>query len=152
MSGNRILIAIGLIVALALISTTTSADGTEVLGTPDIMISNGTGVVSAGTGAFVQPATIDIEVPLGATVAQVLVYWEGFMSTNVAGDDTIDVGGNSVTGTLIGGPTNFFSKAYASTYRADITGLGLISDGMNSVSIAGMDYTRFDNGVQRLRS
>jgi hypothetical protein len=122
------------------------ADGTEALGTPSIAIASGTGIVSAGTGALVQPGLIELEVPGGASVEQVLVYWEGFM-TSAAGDDTIEVGGNSVTGALIGGPTLFFSGAHASTYRADITSLSLISDGMNSVTIDGLDFDRANNGA-----
>lgn len=146
MMSKRTLGAIVLIASLGL-NASAWADGTEVLGTPSVAIADGTGVVSAGTGAFVQPGMIDIEVPAGASIVQVLAYWEGFMQTNVPGDDTIDIGGNSVTGTLIGGPTFFFMDAYASTFRADITGLGLISDGMNSVSVDGIDYTGHANGA-----
>ena len=65
------------------------ADGTETLGTPSIAIASGSGIVAAGTGMVDQPGTIDIAVPAGATVNQVLLYWEGQMSTDVAGDDTI---------------------------------------------------------------
>ena len=100
------------------------ADGTETLGPPGIFIESGTGIVAAGTGMATQPGTIDITVPAGATVNQVLLYWEGQMTTNVAGDDTLVIDGNNVTGTLIGGQTFFFNNAYNSAFRADITGLG----------------------------
>src|SRR5688572_26625434 len=79
------------------------ADGTEQLGPASIPIAAGTGMVSAGTGMNVQPSQITVEVPEGATVNQVVLYWEGFMAEDVAGDDTIVVSGNSVTGALIGG-------------------------------------------------
>jgi hypothetical protein len=142
-------IVLHLIALIAIISSGSVAwaDGTEVLDTPSIAIANGTGVASAGTGLISQPSSIDIEVPAGASIEQVLLYWEGFMRTNVPGDDTIEIGGIPVVGTLIGGPAFFFSKAYASTYRADITALGLVSAGMNSVSVTGLDYTRANNGA-----
>ena len=61
--------------------------------------------------------------PVGATVEQVLLYLEG-QNRTAGGDDTIDVNGTVVTGTLIGGPTRFFGNAFSSTYRADITDKG----------------------------
>jgi hypothetical protein len=98
-----------------------------------------------------QPGTIELDVPAGASIEQVLLYWEGFMREAVPGDDTInlDNGGGpvAVTGTLIGGPTEFFNRANASTYRADITSLGLVGDGLNSISVSGMNYTRANNGA-----
>ena len=55
-----------------------------------------------------QPGSITLDVPAGAAVKQVLLYWEGFSVDN-NGDNSITVakGGPStaVTGTLIGGPT-----------------------------------------------
>jgi hypothetical protein len=127
------------------------ADGTEQLGTPSIPISSGTGVATAGTGMISQPGTVTVEVPVGAVVNQVLLYWEGFMATDVPGDGTIEVssGGPAidVTGTLIGGPTFFFTGAYASTFRADITGLGLVGDGITALDLSGLDYTSSSNGA-----
>ena len=81
---------------LFLNATVLFADATEELGPPSISIAQGTGIVAAGTGLVVQPGTIEIEVPAGAAINQVLLYWEGFMATNVPGDDTITVNGNSV--------------------------------------------------------
>jgi hypothetical protein len=127
-------------------------DGTETLGDPSIFIAQGTGMVGAGVGlrdeGTGQPGTINIDVPAGATVLQVLLYWEGHNPT-AAGDPAITVDGNPVTGTLIGGPTYFFTDAYSSTYRADITSLGLISAGSNSVEIDNMDYEK-NNGAGML--
>ncbi|RDD61590.1 hypothetical protein DRB17_11685 [Ferruginivarius sediminum] len=48
----------------------------------------------------------------------------------------LSVNGTAVTGTLIGGPTTFFSNIQGSAYRADITGLNAVIDGMNSLSIS----------------
>ncbi len=140
----------GSIVILALLVSVVSvalvrADGTETLGTPSITIESGSGIVAAGTGLIMQPGTIDIDVPVGATVKQVLLYWEG-QSPN-SGDDTITVDSNPVTGTLIGGPTLFFSDKKSSTFRADITGLGLVGPGSNSLEVAGLSFGFADNGA-----
>ena len=110
----------------------------------DIPLSPGSGIVAAGVGmrgdpTTVQPGTINIDVP--GDVVQVILYWEGQMST-AAGDDQVTVGGTPVTGALIGGPTLFFPGAWSSVYRADITGLGEVVPGPNAVAIGGMDYDR----------
>jgi hypothetical protein len=98
-----------------------------------------------------QPGSITVDVPVGATVNQVLLYWEGFMATNTAGDDTVTISnggpGQPVTGTLIGGPTFFFSGAYASTFRADITDLELITDGITTLQVSDMMFTAAANGA-----
>ena len=54
------------------------ADGSETLGPPGIDIASGTAIVADGTGMLEQPGTIELTVPAGATVKQVLLYWEGF--------------------------------------------------------------------------
>jgi hypothetical protein len=123
------------------------ADGTETLGDPSIAISSGSGFAAGGVGMDDgQPASFDVTVPAGAAINQVLIYWEGFQA-GPSGDDTITVDGNSVTGTLIGGPTNFFGSTYSSTYRADITGLGLVSAGTTTLTVSDMDFDRHNNGV-----
>lgn len=123
------------------------ADGTETLGPPSVPIAAGSGVVAAGVGLEdVQPAVIDITVPADSTVEQVLVYWEG-QNRTPSGDDTIVVDGTEVTGTLIGGPTLFFSGAYSSTYRADITTLNVISAGPNMIQVGGLSFDHVSNGA-----
>lgn len=125
---------------------TALADGTETLGTPSIAIASGSDFMIAGTGMQVQPGVIDITIPTGATVKQVLLYWEGFVATNAPGGNTVTIsndGGvtsSSVTGTLIGGPTFFFNGAYASTFRADITGLALVNAGSTTLQVSGMNF------------
>jgi hypothetical protein len=119
------------------------------LATPDqladieIPLADGTGIIAAGVGLrgdpADQPGTINIDVP--GTVKQVLVYWEGQMSTAV-GDGQITVETETVTGTLIGGPLLFFGGAWSSAYRADITSLNLVGSGPNSIDVGGMDYDR----------
>jgi hypothetical protein len=69
------------------------------------------------------------------------------MSTNTPGPATITVNSNLVTGTRIGGPTFFFSGAYSSAYRADITGLGLVSRGSNTLTVTTPGYTNVSNGA-----
>lgn len=128
-----------------------AADGTETLGPPSISIAPGTGVVAAGvgthgTGAANVPKSFSVNVPTGAAVKQVLLYWTGhatlFADQHCPGslDNTISVNGNSVTGTLIGGPTNFFQAEYFATYRHDVTSLNLVSAGANALTITNMHF------------
>ena len=145
--GQRILILGGVMLTIFMVSGA-FADGTETLGPPSIDIAQGTDILIAGTGLRTAGTSdITVEIPLGATVDQVLLYWEGTMSTNVAGDSTAIVNGTEVIGTLIGGPTIFWSTAYSSAYRADITGLGEVGPGSNTLSISGIDYSRAVNGA-----
>lgn len=123
------------------------ADGNEVLGPPSIAIASGTGAVLAGTGLNAQPGTIDFDVPAGATVKQVLLYWYGRGSGDgVTGDDQVVVDGSAVTGTLIGGSLGLPFPP-SQTYRADITSLGLVSAGLNSLTISGMNFTYNNDGA-----
>ena len=129
----------------------TMADGTEKLGDPSIKIASGTGIAAGGTGMISQPGTITVEVPAGATVKQVILYWEGFSAINTSGDASIFVsnGGlpTEVTGKLIGGPAFFFDGAWASTFRADITSLGLVSAGINNLTVNDMLFSAANNGA-----
>lgn len=137
------LVVFGLfLLVLLMLTAVVYADGTETLGDPSIAISSGTGVVAAGVGLQdSQPGTININVP--GDVVQVLAYWAGGVTSNIPSDDTIVIDGNEVTGTLIGGPAYFFDfnakSFYDSNYRADITNLGLVSTGANSLSVEGLD-------------
>ncbi len=140
-------------VALVLICTSAYADGNETLGTPSITIASGSGFVAAGVGLTLsQPGVINLNVPLGVTINQVLLYWEGQHSTP-NGDNQITANANNVIGTLIGGPDFFFNEnngtlpIYSSTYRADITALNLVSPGANAVSIGGMSFGYANNGA-----
>ena len=141
------------IVALAAGWVSLGADGSEILGTPSISIASGTGVVSGGTGLVTQPASITLDVPSGAAVVvkQVLLYWEGF-SDDGSGDNSITVakGGSStsVVGALIGGPTEVVADVlFASTYRADITSLGLVTKGSNTLTLSDLSFNLANNGA-----
>lgn len=129
---------------ISILSGDVLADGTETLGPPvGIGVASGTGIVAAGTGLISQSGTIVINVP--GAVSQALLYWEGQMSTDVVGDNTITVNGTPVTGSLIGGQIFFFSGAYSSAFRADIT--DLVSAGSNTLNIAGVEFTKVANGA-----
>lgn len=124
------------------------AIATETLDDIDIPLASGTGIKTAAVGlvgdpAVVQPGTINIDVP--GTVKQVIIYWEGQNATS-GGDDDITVNGIPVVGTLIGGPTLFYPIAYSSSYRADITSLGVVSSGPNTLTIGGMEFTKVRSG------
>ena len=111
------------------------ADGDETLGPPiGISIESGTSILAAGTGMLTKAGTIDITIPLGVTIKQVLLYWQGVENP----DDNIIVDGNGteITGSLIGtaGPDdNRFC------FRADITARGFVSPGPNSLSVSGLE-------------
>ncbi|HRX86268.1 MAG TPA: hypothetical protein P5572_14710, partial [Phycisphaerae bacterium] len=134
-------------VVLCLAQVQAHADGTEALGDPSIAIASGTHIIGAGTGTFAGPGVINLNIPAGVTIQQVLLYWEGFADSAVTGDNEITVDGNNVLGQLIGGPTFFFSPAWAFTYRADITGLGVVSPGANAINIGGFNFATANNGA-----
>ena len=113
-------------------------DGTEFLG--ETVVADGTGFAEGGVGMVgVDTGTLDIMVPAGATVEQVFLYWVGG-STDGLGDSEIMVDGNTVTGTMIGGPTNFYENMHFIAYRADITDMGWVVPGANSFEISGFDF------------
>jgi hypothetical protein len=127
------------------------ANGTEQLGAPTgITIQPASRSVSAGVGLIDgQPDNISIAVPAGATIRQVLVYWEGldWAPTDHGPTATLTIGGTQVTGSRIGGPSDLFGDSWSSTFRADVSALGVVAPGNNSVSISGHDFTRFKNGA-----
>lgn len=142
------------IALLALAAQPVLADGTETLGTPSIPIASGSGITAAGTGlGDSQPADITVNVPAGATVQQVILYWEGtnLATADLTPTDTITVDGNPVLGDFIGGDTLFSGSdgngERTVAYRADITGLGLIGDGASTISVGGLDFTEENDGA-----
>ena len=61
-------------------ASSTCANGSEALGRPTVHVAGGTGIVAAGTGMQAFPnmaSSFGVSVPAGATVRQVLLYWEG---------------------------------------------------------------------------
>jgi hypothetical protein len=99
-------------------------EGTETLGPPAIPIATGTTIVGGGVGLVdAQPDTMTVNVPAGATIKQVILYWEGQSIVPDPGDSTIVVNGITIPGTLIGGLTAFQHERMTqiSAFRADIT-------------------------------
>ncbi len=138
-----------LVIAMGVIahSPPALADGTDMLEPTSAILADGSAIIGAGTGlSLAQPGDIDIEIPAGASVEQVLIYWDG-ADRNYAGaapaigvtTDTIDVSGNVVEGVFIGGRT-FGTDVQQFTFRADITSLGLVSAGSNTLSVSGLDF------------
>lgn len=123
------------------------ADGTDMLEPTTAVLADGSKIVGAGVGlSLAQPGDIEIDVPVGASVEQVLIYWDGAdrdyadaPPTMGVTTDTIDVSGNVVEGVFIGGRT-FGTDVQHFTYRADITSLGLVSEGANTLSVSGLDF------------
>ncbi len=142
-------VVVATIAGVAFVAPTAYADGTETLGPPSVTIASGSGTSIGGIGLHDGgPGSFDVNVPLGATVEQVLLYWEGLAMAEASGfDDTATVNGNSVTGTLIGGPTRFFIQAFSSSYRADITSLGLVTAGTSTLTVGDIDFSRTTNGA-----
>lgn len=123
------------------------ADGTEMLDVPSITIQNGTGIVVAGTGlADSQPQIIDITIT--DPIVQVLLYWSGQSVDPFPTDDTIEINGTPLQGTLIGGPTDYGSAPWrVRTYRRDITADALVSLGANSLTVEGLDFNFANDGA-----
>jgi hypothetical protein len=117
-------------------------NGTETLGPPSIEIADGACFAQGGVGMVgATTGTLNIDVPAG-TINQVLLYWAGG-TTGAPGDANIKIDGYDVTGELIGGPAYFYTSNtayYFSSYRADITGLELVSTGANSFTISDFDF------------
>ena len=130
------------------------ADGTETLGAPaGVTVAPGTGVAVAGVGLGGhlgvpnQAGDFTVSVPAGATVKQVLLYWEGHFVEGTSPDDTVTLNGNPVAGSQIGGPTLFFADVHVAGFRADVTGLGLVGAGNSALTVAGMDNSFANNGA-----
>lgn len=106
----------------------------------DISGETGTDFVMAGTGTASNDAeTITVDVPTGATVHNVYLYW-GRRLPNPDDPATppsdILVDGNTVTGPIIGGPIETSDGLQTpTTYRADITSLALVGDGTSSFTV-----------------
>lgn len=136
-------------ICIGITSHEVHADGTEILGVPlNISIASGTGIIAAGTGLQSQPGTIKIDVPVGAEVRQVLIYWAGVNLDPLFGDNTIIINGTEVTGNRIGGPTTLANPPWSfKSYRKDITGLGVIVPGANSIQVEGVAFNKSNDGA-----
>ncbi len=107
----------------------------------------------AATGTT-NPVTVTMDANLSVTADFVpgigtLVISDLQVNVHQATDtDTITLNGTeAITGDRIGGPTLFFSNAWTSSYRKDITSLGLVAQGANTITVEGMDFSRANNGA-----
>jgi hypothetical protein len=145
-SYGRLAAAAAALAMMAVAPTTALGDGTETLGPPSLPVANGSAALIAGVGMKDHPdtpASFTFQVPAGATVKQVLAYWHGHTTSSATPDrpDTnISLNNRSVDGKLIGGPSNFYLGELFWTYRADVTGLNLVSAGSNTVTVSDMHF------------
>jgi hypothetical protein len=146
--------SLAIVVFLGNVRDRTRADGDEILGPPTsgFTITAGTGIIAKGVGLFSgQPGYLNILVPTNANVKQVLLYWNGFVSSlnNDPGSiDTILVNDQPTPGIRVGGPENLdldFGFRFSSTYRRDITSSNLVAAGQSTLKIAGLGH--FDLGM-----
>lgn len=123
----------GVLLASSLSANVALADGNETLGAPSIPIAQGTDFVSEGVSLQDGPTTVELNVPAGASVNQVLLYWgelrQGGQGANA---HRMLVDGSEVQGTLIG------ETERSSSFRADITSLAVVSPGNNEVALASL--------------
>jgi len=119
--------------------------------------SMGTDILTAGTGMeLVTSGDINFNVPPGATIVQVLLYWEGYMAVppDLPGDNQITVNGTDITGVLLTKGFTIGSSAKSYAYRDDITaivasGVGGLGPGNKTLTITNMNFevTSGDGGV-----
>jgi len=82
-------------------------------------------------------------------VEQVLLYIEGANFTGAAFTPAMRVlvDGIPVVVNWIGGPTLYGPNLWTASYRKDITSLGLVTPGLNVVSVGGLDFGRDNDGA-----
>lgn len=102
----------------------------------DISGVTATDFVTAGAGtASNDPEEITVDVPAGATVTAVFLYWARRISDpNDAPPSEIMVEGSTVGGDVIGGPIEVPQQDPVS-YRADITSSGVVSPGTSTFEV-----------------
>lgn len=93
--------------------------------------------VTAGVGtASGDVETIEVDVPSGATVEAVFLYWARRDDENAPAPAEIEVEGSTVTGSVIGGPVDTPDDEDAGiSFRADVTSLGLVGPGTSSFEV-----------------
>jgi LPXTG-motif cell wall-anchored protein len=127
------------------------ADGTETLGPPSVQLAEGSGFALGGVGIQTQPVSFTVTVPEGATVRQVLLYYETGHHNPTAPGDQVDhsilIDGIRVEGQHIGGPSLFYGDVKTSTHRVDITDLGLVGAGTTTLTADGLDSDEINDGV-----
>jgi hypothetical protein len=136
----------GALIAMLAAAPAAYADGTEQLGPPSIAIASGTDALVAGVGTQQYPDTpvsFAVNVPAGATVKQVIAYWQGQITSESPPDhpdDEISLNGKPVTGSWVSSPTNPYFGELFFTFRADVTALNLVGAGANTVTVSNMNF------------
>ena len=135
------------------------AEGTDVLEPPSfISIASGSKIIGAGVGLSQgQPNNIEIDIPAGVSIKQVLLYWDGdnrrywdANDPNFVGvtpqigttTDTVNVNGTDIEGVFIGGRT-YRTVQQQLAFRADITDFGFVSPGVGAPK-----ETRHEKGME----
>jgi hypothetical protein len=151
---KMIAVLVGAGLTLCSTGSLAGADGTETLGPPSVPIANGTDIAVGGVGLFSQPASFTLTVPDDAVVKQVLLYHEaGHTPGDASGaesDHDLRVNGVPVQATRIGGPTGFYGNVQTDTHRVDVTALGLIRPGINTLVVDGVDVDEVVDGAGML--
>lgn len=126
--------------SLALGASVAHADGNETLGTPSIPIASGTDFVSEGVSVQGGPANVEFNVPAGATIKQVLLYW-GEVRSGAVGQNAnrLRVFNTVVQGVQIG------DTFHSNNFRADVTQQGFVVPGNNVIPLASLQT---DGGIQ----
>lgn len=113
-------------------------EGDDGLTERDLTGVTGTDFVTAGTGTRSNNAeTITVEVPAGATVTDVFLYWSRrVVDPSAAPASEILVDGSTVAGSIVGGPIETSDNRHTPvTYLADLTGVGLVGVGTSSFTV-----------------
>ena len=129
------------LVVATLMTSAVRADGDEALGPPGpgFDFSDGSYFVTAGVGLDGPlPATIELDVPADVTIRQVILYWSLFGPNS---DTTVTLEGSiPVTGVPIGvADACLPADRHARSFRADVTDLGLVTNGHNTIEIDDLD-------------
>jgi hypothetical protein len=122
------------------------ADGSETLGPVSIGIDPGTSIVVAGTGMSQNNSgEIEVDLPLGADMKQVLLYWQGFTDGNgpTSDQNKITVNGTPITAGLPIGMV--VDKSYC--YREDITDITVVNSGAIKIMVEDMGFNGVNNGA-----
>ena len=144
---SRTLIGLVALAAIALpLASSASAQYVETLGPATIPVASGSDIISAGTGLYdTGEGSIELDIPAGVTVKQVLLYWGGRALTGVPYDDDLVLSGTPVTGAPVNvtgvlvGEAALPEPLPAFTYRADVTSLLTLAPGTNTVDVSGFD-------------
>ena len=101
------------------------------------LLTRGTGLFPNGSG------TISFDVPAGATVRQVLLYWSGRSFSDLDAIKRLTVNGQAIEGEWIGLAAKA-QRNLAAAYRKDVTDLVAAGPGTNTVEIAGLTADKPD--------